>query len=288
MIFHFLKMQVLNISNNKSVHRLYNQIIRRKPDKTIKWGNMKKAVLFLVFISIMASGCKDNPSEPVKPDNNSNSGLVTSIKGKLPGWNLGTGYRMMFLVRGTMSEPDTVYSVSEISADGQFTLSNLKMVYSTIFYDPVYWQYYSGIEFIENTFACSDSSARVCLGAFYIAKDTARIPSMEAGNQNFTGMYYSGNYKPKTGDVITEYYYADRDVTATGKITRVYKSETTYTVTRNYDLNFKKGWNRKVTTVNLYDEHKTGDTIFVKIEYTYSTGGEGTADWHIFNVNAGN
>jgi hypothetical protein len=200
---------------------------------------MKIVIAILFFLLIGIISCDDNS---VAPEDSSAS--VTSFQGKFVGWNKGDNHRILFLGANDVWNSDKIYASARIYSNGYFSMRNFDIPSSSFIVNQAYPYYVDGTEFQENSVICSDSTAKVVYGVLIIVKDTSNQRVAEVYRQNFNYNFYLDEDLLKSGDFMSEYIYADKDVNLKGKVKYIYDSpyfNKEWRMTFKYNLNFKKG-----------------------------------------------
>ena len=244
---------------------------------------MKIAISILLFLLIGSTGCDDNSVDP-----SDSSTSLTSLHGKFVNWNKGANHRILFLGANDVWNSDKIYASARIYSTGYFFIKNFDNPSTSFIVNQAYPNYMDGTEFQENSVTCSDSTAKVVYGVLIIVKDTSNQRVAEVYRQNFNYNFYLDEELLKSGDFMSEYIYADRDVDLKGKVKYIYDSpyfNKEWRMTFQYDLNFKKGWNRRVTYIVAYNvSYDNGKTI-VTAEINYINYEPSPGDWHYYYYN---
>jgi len=239
---------------------------------------MKKIIYTLMILLLGVIACNDNSVNPIIEES-----IVTSFQGKFVNWTKGSNHRMLFLGANDVWNSDKIYSSSQIDSNGFFMMDNFAPPSSSFLRNKVYPVYIDGVTFQENTLICSDSTASVVHGVLIIVKDTSNSRVAEVYRQNFSYNFYIQKEHLKTGDFMTEYIYVDKNVTLNGRVEYVYynpnfKIESKMTL--NYDLIYKKGWNKRITYIASHNVANDGDKTTITAEYNYVNTEPTTANWH--------
>lgn len=207
-------------------------------------------ISFLIIIVFLINSCtKNNPVDPYGITSE-----VSSISGKLTGWDQGSNKNVIFLGANEIWNSDKVYSTSQIDVDGNFRLNNLDTPNETMFMNPVYPRFSDDAIIIRNSLTCSDSSAKQVWGYLVItlANDTSLSNIGRIYRRNFNDWFYFSADSVKSGDFIVDFIYSDQDVRLSGTIEYEY-THVYYNIkghyTLDYNVNLKKGWNKEVTLV---------------------------------------
>lgn len=239
--------------------------------KNLSGTNMSKMKFFssvLLIVLFILSCDENNPIDPY-----GQTSQIYSIHGKLNDWNLGNGKNVIFLGAGDIWNSDKIYSISQIDSYGNFNLNNLDTPSEAMFLNPIYPQFSNEVEFIRNSLICSDSSAKRVWGNFVItiSGDTSYSNVGRIYRRNFNDWFYFSEDSVKSGDFIVEYVYADKEVRLSGIVEYDYVDYTyskKWHVTYEYNMNYKKGWNKEITLVK--SQEVSIENGFLKIVTTRS------------------
>lgn len=217
--------------------------------------------ILLIITGALINSCNEN--NPV--DSIGTTSEVYSIYGKLNGWDLGSNKNVVFL---NAWNSDDVYAASGIDSYGNFILNNLDSPAESMFLNPVYPRISSEANIIRNTLTCTDSTAKKVWGDLIIvlADDTSLTYKGIISRRNFNDPFYFSDESLKHGDFFVEFLYADKDAGLNGIVEYEYSDiylNIKSHVTREYNLNLKKGWNKQVTLVKF--QEVSGDSGFTKI-----------------------
>ena len=239
---------------------------------------MKKVISFLIFLFIGIIGCDDNSVNPLD-----SSALVTSFRGQFVDWNKGANHRILFLGANDVWNSDKIYAAAQIDSNGDFSIKNFDIPSTSFLVNHAYPYYMEGTEFLENSLTCSDSTAKVVFGVLIIVRDTSNMRVAEVYRQNFDYNFYLNEEQLKYGDFMSEYIYVDKDVNLKGKVKYIYDSPYFNRETRmtyNYSLNYKKGWNRRVTYIVSYDVSNDNGKTIITAEVSYINFEPTFGSWH--------
>lgn len=194
---------------------------------------MKYQLLFISFLTIVFFvGCNKDESNPVDGINN-NSSVVTSISGKIENWNDGTDKVLKLSI--FQNSNYISFGSSSIDANGNFNIQSLSPVPNDML------SVVSSI--LETGLSISNPStmANTFKAKMKIYSGNSSTPYRETAKE------LNGN--KTVGDFWIGYVYCDSDVNITGS----YTYPAPYNEEYNYNLSFKKGWNKicfKVTESN--------------------------------------
>ncbi len=200
---------------------------------------MKTHMIFSIFIAFVPLGC----NAPTSP-NPQNSATISFLNGQIDGWNYGSDSRIVLCTPDT-SNIVRIHATSQIDSRGHFTLENLASPPTSIKSIPSFFILNGlGLEILENTSACSDSSAKLIYSQLRVENDS---PS------SWLGFVYreggNSDYLENSGDFSVNYCYATKSVKLTGAIrarTIAGSDSTRGELIVQYDLSFEKGWNQEV------------------------------------------
>lgn len=196
------------------------------------------------------------------------SGSLSLINGQIENWNHGNNYMAYFKESGGFE----VYDSSKIDNQGYFEFKSIAYPHDSTLFNPVYLQFADDANILQNTLVCSDSTARKvdAIIAVRRASDSEFLSYLY--KKNFTYSFYFDEDLVKPGDVMVEYVYVNKEVSLKGTVE--WKHSHDYApqkghFKRNYDLNFKKGWNVQTIIVQDQEVIQYGDTTFTRYEYDY-------------------
>jgi hypothetical protein len=241
---------------------------------------MNRTYFILLILLIGIIGCKeDNSVNPIVEE----SPLITTFGGQFVKWTKGGNHRILFLGANDIWNSDKIYASSSIDTNGNFSLKNLDLPSTYMFLNTAYPKFVDSLTFQENTFNCSDSTAKVVFGVLIIVKDTSNSRVAEVYRQNFSYNYYLNIDSLKTGDFMTEYIYVDKDVNLKGKLKYFYydpNSKIESRMTLNYNLKYKKGWNKKVTYIVSQNVLRETNKTIITAEHNYTNSEPSQAKWY--------
>jgi hypothetical protein len=247
-------------------------------NQKLKDTSMKQIIFILIISFFGIIGCKDNSVNPYDE-----SPLVNSLQGKFVNWTKGEGHRILFLGANDVWNSDKIYGYSKIDSNGYFSIRNFDIPSTSFLVNTAYPVYMDGTEFQENSLTCSDSSAKVVYGVLIIVKDTSNMRVAEVYRQNFDYNFWLNEELLKYGDFMSEYIYSDKDVSLKGKVKYIYNSpyfNRESRMTYNYNLNFKKGWNRRVTYIFSYNVTNENGKTVITAEINYINFEPSFGSWH--------
>ena len=239
---------------------------------------MKQTFYILIIFLIGFLGCKDESVSPSEI-----SSLVTSFEGKFVNWTKGDNHRILFLGANDVWNSDKIYGSSQIDSNGYFGVRNFDIPSASFLVNTAYPVYMDGTQFQENSLICSDSTAKVVYGVLIIVKDTSNNRVAEVYRQNFNYNFYLNEILLKSGDFMSEYIYADRDLNLNGKVKYVYDSpyfNRESRMTYNYNLSLKRGWNQRIMYIVSYNVSNEGGKEIVTAEINYINLEPTKADWY--------
>jgi len=245
---------------------------------------MKKVFYVLVILIYSLSGCKDNKvTNPIIEG----SGSISSIEGKLVDWKLAGSYHLNLQYRdltSVWSITSQTCSSAKIDTNGSFKLTNFINVVDSLLIPSRSYEYDSTIKILENTVTDSDPSAKGTIGFINIIDDTTKMAVAGVYRLNFVHTSFNlRTFITSPGEFITNLIYRNKDQVITGKF-KYERSDvhTLSTTTQNYNLNYKKGWNKAVTLLVSRTIENDGTRIIIKEEFSYSNIEPGPADWYYF------
>jgi hypothetical protein len=246
---------------------------------TLQGGDvMKRTYYFMLSLFVNIIGC-DKTVAPLTEQ----SSLVTSISGKITNWNahLKSG---IALWDGSEPDADNILSYSSIDSNGKFILDNLKKPSDSMFLNPVYPRFADNTVIQESTFHCNDSTAQVVYGRISMVEQVSNRFQGDVYRTNMLDDYYLYPDRLKSGDILTQYLYVDKEVNLEGRIKYSFydtlsKREGHYTL--NYHLAYKIGWNRLVRYVVSQTVLKDTTKTVLTAEYNYINQEPAEAGWYI-------
>ncbi|VAX28347.1 hypothetical protein MNBD_IGNAVI01-1013 [hydrothermal vent metagenome] len=229
-----------------------------------------KFILLFPFMLLLISCASDSPISP----NLYFPSTVTSISGNITNWNEGEIGKIVFWIQ--YNGLDTVSS-AQIDPEGNFNLSELRDLSDSELLNPPYPQYSSSVTYIDNSMVCSDSTARSAIGLFFTYLGENDDVYDQILNKNFEYSLAWSKDKLSYGDYYIDYIFCDKDVRLIGDV------ETHYTfnaskgeIQDHYNLQLKKGWNKRITQILKHSYYTEGDTTITIAEYNimnYEPGG---------------
>lgn len=243
---------------------------------------MKKLLCLSALMILFICGCSDDPVEPASAV----SPALTSIKGKIKDWSLGSGYKLLLRDPLYHLESGQFYASSEISPDGKFSLQNIPSPQFPGMRERFLWEWGGmPLSVSSSTLVCSDSSAHIRYASLDVIKDSCGKQLWKGSIIRLnSGMDPSFIMKMNTYTFQTRLVYVDRDVSLKGKIAAVmYYDFGKAQMALSYDQTYKKGWNISVSYfcyINL-DEKRLGNYNFRILKITDRENVPG--EWYFTN-----
>jgi len=223
---------------------------------------MKFILLLFSSLLLFLFGCDSD--SPVSP-NLSFPSTVTSISGNITNWDKGRIGKIVFWIQ--YNGLDTISS-AQIDTEGNFNLSELRELSDSELLNPPYPQYSSSVTYMDNSMVCSDSTAKSAQGVFFTYVGENDDFYDEILNKNFEYSLVWSKDKLSYGNYYVDYIYCNKDARLIGDV------ETHYTfnaskgeIKNHYNLQLKKGWNKRITQILKYTYSIEGDTTITIAEY---------------------
>ena len=200
---------------------------------------MKLYMIYLILIALFLHGCSSSTSPSWQ-----NFPPFTFLSGQIDGWNYGD-HRHIALCATDTSTSGPICSTSRIDLAGRFYLQNLASPPLSVQGFPSYaFENEPAPEVLENTVACSDSSAKIITGVLRVGNDSS---------SSWLGFVYrvggNSDFFENSGDFVVNYYYARKNVKLIGAMkARTFGGSDSVRIERilQFDLSFEKGWNQEV------------------------------------------
>jgi hypothetical protein len=225
---------------------------------------MDKYILVLSMLFTLAA-CKkeDNPIA-----SGGSSAPIAVVNGQIDGWSYGSGRHIVLTYLNTLFIPVPV-SIAGIDSRGYFELTGLGVPSSSPLSQAVYPSENISVKHVENTFSCTDSSAKLIYGQFMVTNDTSKwqwLGSVERSN------FRTGERAEGSGDYIVNFIYSTRDVKLSGNIrSRSYDNDSTGNeYIYHYNLTLNRGWNQQVRIYVAHKIYKELNRTIESKEFTYT------------------
>ena len=233
---------------------------------------MKTYFSITLSLIITLAGC-NNPTSP----NSEGPKSITFLSGQIEGWNYGT-HRYIALEYLDSTNLLLTCSSSKIDFSGHFSLVNLKAPSPLSESLPVYpLEGGAYTELLEDTFACSDSSANIIWGELLVWNDTSSSWVGGVGRVN-----YNISQPEKNGDFVVQYCFVTKDVNLNGTIRSRVKvsndSSQVETIT-HYDLSLTKGWNQEVSRILSQNVFTDSNKTVYSTEYSLTNNEPDLGKW---------
>lgn len=190
--------------------------------------------------------------------------LVNSLTGQITGWKYGAGRYITLQYRDSQNFVQTCAS-SKIDSTGRFSLQNLGSPPQSASGGAVYPSEDQYTKFLDNTFSCTDSSAKFIWGQLEVMGDTFTPYVGWVGRTS----YDFNKRSALGGDFDVSYFYVTKDVKLSGTIrARTYAGDTTdiQDIT-HFDLSFIRGWNQQVRIYSAQTMFKDSNKTVYGNEY---------------------
>lgn len=216
-------------------------------------NNIKKNIFICFFIALLFSSCKNEVTPPIVEDEN-----ITSIRDTIGNWSLGIKFLKFGLIDNISNEVYE-YTTALIDSNGVFNISLNNIVPKNL--TPV-----SQIQNLPLSYlTVSNPNVRGALGEILIFNPDTLKPS-------WLSACYSRTYRNKVGYFTVDYLYVEKNMDIAGTFTGGAGSNTT---TFEYDLHYKKGWNKIVAT--LVERVENGNNINEK--FIFNNAEDGESQW---------
>jgi hypothetical protein len=234
-------------------------------------SQMKTSFIFLIIVIAILIGCT-GPTSP----GSGNHAAIPSLVGQIDAWKYG-GDRHIILVAPDSPEVAQICN-SKIDLAGDFSLQYLGPPPTSAAFFPSYFLLPGlGQEIIENTLACSDSSAMIISGQLFLGNDSSSswlgYVTRESRSVNLFGTI---------GDFRANYYYASKEVNLTGtiKIRDFFGSDSVgLEQIYQYDLFFVKGWNEEVKSITSQSVYTDSGKTITSFVYSYTNEEPAGGKW---------
>jgi hypothetical protein len=229
----------------------------------VKMISLKKNI-FIGFILLLAlSGCKNEVTSPIIEDNN-----ISAIKDTIENWSLGNKLLVFGLIDNITNEIYE-YTTTTIDSIGIFNISLNNVIPSNL----------TSVREIQNLpisyLKISNPNVKGALGELLIFNPDTSKPSWLAA-------CYSKIFLNNVGYFTIDYLYVEEDMDITGTFTGYGQvNGKNYTTIFQYDLHYKKGWNKIVIT--LVERTENGNDINEK--YIFNHYEDGESQWIYWFIN---
>ncbi len=227
----------------------------------------------------MFVGCEKN-NNPISEDGGNSIPLI-SIEGRINDWHYGGNRYVVLMYRDSQFFPHTT-ATSQIDSVGRFFLENLGSLPESSQGTTVYPSESEYVKFIDNSFTCTDSSAKFIWGQFEVMGNCS--------SQGYCGWIARTSYDfnqriSQPGDFDVTYIYATKDVKLNGTVkARIYAGNDTTEIeeTYHYNATYQRGWNQQIKLYVAQDVFKDSNKTVYSYEYSLTSNEPYQGKWFYY------